>query len=145
MVAIAEVYRFIQTELEVSETLLNPDTDLFQTFDLQADACNDFMKSFGEEFKVDLDNYLWYFHHGEAGLNIGGFIFAPPYRRVERLAITPEILQKAATKKRWKLQYPDHDIPKKRWDMVINKAILFFVFFYSLNRFAPLLIDRFLG
>ena len=145
MVAIAEIYRFIQEELEVPEALLNTNVDLFETFDIQADACADFMEKFAEKFKVDLSDYLWYFHHGEAGLNIGGIIVAPPYKRVERLAITPDILRQAANKRRWKLQYPEHKIPKKRWDMVINKAILFFVFFYLLNRFAPLLINQFLS
>ncbi|AFY36811.1 hypothetical protein Lepto7376_0373 [[Leptolyngbya] sp. PCC 7376] len=145
MVAIAEIYRFIEAELEVPEALLNTDIDLFQTFDIQADACEDFIENFAAKFKVDLDDYLWYFHHGEAGLNIGGFIIAPPYKRVERLAITPDILRQAATKRRWKVKYPEHQLPKKRWDMVINKAILFLVFFYLLNRFAPLLINQFLG
>ena len=143
MVAIADIYRFIQTELEVSETLLNLDTDLFEVLDLRADACADFMAKFAEKFNVELDNYLWYFHHGEAGLNLGGYLFAPPYQRVERLAITPTMLREAATKKRWLLSYPDHEIPKRRWDMVINKMILFFVFFYVLNRFTPLLAERF--
>ena len=145
MVAIAEIYSFIQTELEVPETLLNNDTDLFQTFDISADASEDFIDKFATKFKVDLDDYCWYFHHGEAGLNLGGFIVAPPYKRVERIAITPDVLLKSATKRRWKVKYPEHQIPKKRWDMVINKAILFLVFFYFLNRFMPLLIQQVMG
>lgn len=143
MVAIADIYTFINQELGVSENLLNEDTDIFEAFDLKADACADFIENFATKFKVNLDGYLWYFHHGEAGLNIGGFFIKPPYERVERIAITPAILSKAATKKRWKLQYPDHTIPKKRWDMVINKGILFLVFFYILNRFVPMLLEQF--
>lgn len=143
MVAIADINQFIHQQLDIPETLLNPDTDIFATFEIKADTCADFIAAFAEKFKVDLDSYLWYFHHGEAGLNLGGYLIKPPYQRVTRIPITPEILLKAATKKRWKLQYPDHDIPKKRWDMVINKAILFLVFFYLLNRFVPLLLTSF--
>lgn len=145
MVAIAEIYRFINTELEVPEALLNSDTDLFVTFDISADTCEDFIQAFASKFKVDLADYCWYFHHGEAGLNIGGFLVAPPYKRVERIAITPEILRSSATKRRWKIKYPEHQLPKKRWDMIINKAILFLVFFYFLNRFVPLLISQVMG
>lgn len=145
MVAIAEIYRFINTELDVPEALLNGDTDLFATFDIAADICEDFIETFGQKFKVDLTDYRWYFHHGEAGLNLGGFIIAPPYKRVERIAITPELLLRSATKRRWKVNYPDHQIPQKRWDMLINKIILFLVFFYFLNRFMPLLISQVMG
>lgn len=145
MVAIVEIYRFINAELEVPEALLNGDTDLFATFDISADNCEDFIESFATKFKVDLQDYCWYFHHGEAGLNLGGFIFDPPYKRVKRIAITPDILLKSATKRRWKVNYPEHEIPKKRWDMIINKAILFLVFFYFLNRFMPLLINQVMG
>ena len=145
MVAIAEIYRFINAELDVPEALLSSDTDLFATFDITADVCEDFIEKFSQKFKVDLTDYCWYFHHGEAGLNLGGLIIAPPYKRVERIAITPEILLKSATKRRWKVNYPDHQVPKKRWDMVINKAILFLIFFYFLNRFMPLLISQVMG
>lgn len=143
MVAIADIYQFIQTELAVPEALLAEDSDLFELFDIRNDDAAAFIEQFGDRFKVDLDSYLWYFHHGEGGLNIGGFFIKPPYQRVERIPITPALLLKAATKKRWKLKYPDHQPLKKRWDMVINKAILSLIFFYFLNRFAPLLIHRF--
>jgi hypothetical protein len=142
MVAIADIYQFIQTELSVPESLLAEDSDIFQLFGIENDDAADFIQHFGDRFKIDLSSYLWYFHHGEAGLNIGGFFIKPPYKQVTRIPITPAILLKAATKKRWKLQYPDHQFPKKRWDMVINKAILCLVLFYLLNRFAPILIER---
>ncbi|ACA99756.1 MULTISPECIES: DUF1493 family protein [Cyanophyceae] len=141
---LTDIYRFIQQEIpSATGDRLNATTDLFGTFDIQADDCATFIEKFAQKFKVDLDGYLWYFHHGEAGLNLGGFLIKPPYERVERIPITPEILLKAATKRRWKLSYPDHTLPKKRWDMVVNKIILFLVFFYILNRFAPLLIEKF--
>ncbi|AMA09453.1 DUF1493 family protein [Picosynechococcus sp. PCC 73109] len=145
MPTLDDIYQFIQTELPKTEgDRLNATTDLFGTFDILADDCATFMEKFAQKFKVDLDGYLWYFHHGEAGLNLGGFLIKPPYERVERIPITPEILLKAATKRRWKFSYPDHTLPKKRWDMVVNKIILFLVFFYILNRFAPLLIEKFI-
>ena len=144
MPTLDDIYQFIQAEIPKAEgDRLGATTDIFGTFDIQADDCATFMEKFAQKFKVDLDGYLWYFHHGEAGLNLGGFLIKPPYERVERIPITPEILLKAATKRRWKLTYPDHTLPKKRWDMVVNKIILFLVFFYILNRFAPLLIEKF--
>lgn len=143
MVAIADIYEFVSLQLEVPVDLLEKDTDLCEVFDVKADACADLVENFAAKFKVDLDSYLWYFHHGEAGLNIGRFWVKPPYERVQRIPLTPRVFLKAATKKRWKVQYPEHTIPKKRWDMIINKGILFFVFFYILNRFVPVLIDKF--
>ncbi|WP_024546781.1 DUF1493 family protein [Picosynechococcus sp. NKBG15041c] len=141
---ITDIYRFIQQEIpDATGDRLTEDTDIFSTFDIQGDDCATFIEKFAQAFKVDLDGYLWYFHHGESGLNIGGFFVKPPYKRVDSLPITPAILLKAASKRRWKLTYPDHTLPKKRWDMIINKIILFLVFFYLLNRFAPLLFEKF--
>ncbi|MGB2924755.1 MAG: DUF1493 family protein [Limnothrix sp.] len=143
MVAIADIYTFISDKLLVPTELLEKDTDLYEVFDIKADACAEFVEKFAKEFKVDLESYLWYFHHGESGLNIGRFWVKPPYERVSRIPVTPQILRKAATKKRWPVQYPEHTVPKRRWDMIINRGILFFVFFYILQRFGPILIDKF--
>ena len=144
MVAIADIYRFIRLELDNPNAALKPDTDIFTSFDLSADVCADLMEHFADNFKVDISDYLWYFHHGEAGLNVGGLVFSPPYNRVERIPITPAILRESAKEKCWKLTYPEHSIPKKRLDMWINKVILFLIFGYFLNRFATPLLERFL-
>ncbi len=143
MVAIADIYQFIQAELEIPAKELSETTDLYGTFKINGDRCENFIQAFAQKFKVDLTDYLWYFHHGEGGLNIGKWFFKPPYERVDRIPITPALLLRSATKKRWKINYPDHNVVLKRWDMLINKGIVFFVFFYAFSRLLPLLAEKF--
>lgn len=100
------------------------DADLFARFGIDGDDAVEFMDSFGERFEVAGENYRWYFHHGEEGANFGGFFFAPPYRRVKRVPITPDILIEAIEARRWPLEYPLHREPKVRWDIRVNQLLI---------------------
>ena len=98
--------------------------DLFQVYGIVGDDASDFMDEFAARFGVEDDGYLWYFHHGEEGTNFGGMFFRPPYRRVERLPITPDILIEAIESKRWPIRYPPHQLPAVRWDIRINQLLV---------------------
>ncbi len=78
------------------------------------------MENYQKKFDVDMSEYLWYFHTEEEGQNFGAIFFKPPYMRVGRIPITPKILTKFAKSKKWSIDYPDHKLPKKRYDIKIN-------------------------
>ncbi|HEV7352266.1 MAG TPA: hypothetical protein VGN74_03955 [Brevundimonas sp.] len=82
------------------------------------------MDGFRDRVGIDGENCLWYFHHREEGTNFGGLFFAPPYRRVQRIPITPDILIKAIERKSWPLEYPPHRVPTVRWDIRMNQLLL---------------------
>ena len=104
------------------------DEDLFARFGIDGDDAFDFMDSFAARFEVDIANYLWYFHHGEEGVNIAGLFFAPPYRRVKSIPITAATLLEAIRSRRWPLEYPAHNLPKVRWDIWLNLSLILFMF-----------------
>lgn len=100
------------------------DADVFDICHIDGDDAFGFMDAFGERFGVDLENYRWYFHHGEEGSNFGGIFFKPPYRRVQRMPITPDTLIEAIETRLWPLRYPPHELPTVRWDIRINQLML---------------------
>ena len=72
-----------------------------------------------------MDGFLWYFHYGEEANSFpSGLFFKPPNYRVERIPITPEMLLQFAKSGKWAIDYPEHTLPKVRYDMVINRALL---------------------
>lgn len=108
---------FIRNQADV-KTLPGEDDDLFRKLGIHGDDCGDFMDAFGQQFNVDLTDFLWYFHHGEeVGSLIGGLIFKPPYRRVKTIPITINLLRDAMAAGRWPVQYPPHTLPEQRWDL----------------------------
>jgi hypothetical protein len=100
-------------------------SDIFYDIGVVGDDFDEMMHEFAEKFSVDMDQYLWYFHGDEEGSigSIGGFFFAPPYKRVNRIPVTPILLTEVANKGKWDIEYPDHRLPKWRFDVYINQAI----------------------
>lgn len=98
--------------------------DLFEQCGLDGDDAVGFMNTFTTRFGIDASSYRWYFHHGEEGMNFGACFFAPPNRRVQRLAITPAILLQAIETRQWPITYPTHELPTVRWDLRVNKILL---------------------
>jgi hypothetical protein len=104
---------------------LSDDADIFDSLGIDGDDAFEFMGRFASKFEIDATNYRWYFHHGEeASLNIGGLFFKPPYRRVAYIPITPQVLAEAIRARRWPMEYPEHRLPKVRWDIRLNQAFL---------------------
>src|SRR5262245_10993482 len=96
---------------------LPDDADIFDSLGIDGDDAFEFVERFATKFDIDITNYRWYFHHGEEGFYIGGWFFRPPYRRVDRIPITPRVLAEAIRIKRWPLEYPGHKLPSVRWDI----------------------------
>jgi hypothetical protein len=105
-------------------------TDIFGN-GITGDDFHELIEAFAKTYSVDMTNYLWYFHANEEGHNlIGEIFFPPPYKRVKRIPITPSLLTEFANKGKWNMKYPKHQIPKKRYDLLIN-IILIIAFIFG--------------
>lgn len=104
---------------------LGPDVDLFWKAGIDGDDAVEFMGEYSKKFNVNMDKYLWYFHHDEESLgSFGAVFFAPPSYRVKRIPITIMMLTNFANAGRWDIKYPKHTLPKRRYDILINQASL---------------------
>jgi len=105
---------------------LHLETDIVNSLDIYGDDIDELLADFANTFKVDMSQYLWYFHTEEEGQNLGGLFFKSPNRRVRRIPITPQMLLEFANTGKWNVNYPIHKLPKYRIDLLIN-FILFIV------------------
>lgn len=105
------------------------DSDIFDDIGMGGDDFHEMIEKYAAKYSVDMNGYLWYFHNDEEGQNIGGLFFTPPYNRVKRIPVTPAMLTNFANKGKWDIQYPEHKLPNKRYDIIINNLIvaLFFL------------------
>ncbi len=87
------------------------------------DDMSDLLTAYSDRFGISMSCYIWYFHTGEEGINIGGLFVAPPDRRVSEIPITVGMLQEFATLGRWDVSYPHHEVPQSRHDIRINQVI----------------------
>lgn len=85
--------------------------DLFEFLRIDGDDCSDFMERFAAEFGVNMNNYLWYFHHGEEGWSF----LKRPNEFVSSIPITLKLLIKPAQTGEWSLEYPEHSFPTSKW------------------------------
>lgn len=102
---------------------IEQDDNLDRDIGVYGDDMADFLDAYAERFDVDMSGYLWYFHTGEEGQNIGALFFASPNARVEHIPVTPALLLRRARLGTWDVDYPDHDVPDRRLDIRVNQAI----------------------
>ena len=107
-------------------------TDIFEDLGVVGIDFHEMMEKYAEKFNVDMTSYLWYFHSGEEGLSIGREFFKSPYDRVNRIPVTPKMLTEFANKTYWDIAYPDHKLPKRRWDILINQGLAIGLFIWLL-------------
>jgi hypothetical protein len=107
-----------------TSTLLSDDADILDRLGIDGGDAFDLIERFATKFEIDITNYHWYFHHGEeVSVNtIGSWFFKAPYRRVDRIPITSQVLAEAIRTKRWPLEYPEHKLPSVRWDIRFSQA-----------------------
>jgi len=118
----AAVAEFLK-DFSGAATPLSDDADIFDSLGIDGDDGFELIERFATKFEIDITNYRWYFHHGEEAINIGGSFFKSPYRRVDRISITPQVLAEALRTKRWPLEYPERKLPSVRWDIGFTQAI----------------------
>ncbi|MBL0118014.1 MAG: DUF1493 family protein [Saprospiraceae bacterium] len=84
------------------------------------DDFDELMEKYAQRYQVDMSSYLWYFHHAEEGNNFGSAFFRAPNELVEHIPVTPKLLFEFAQKGKWDLDYPEHTLPKRRYDLIAN-------------------------
>lgn len=112
-----DIIEFVRDLTGVDE--INLDTDIFK-LGVVGDDFHELISKYAEEYEVDMSEYLWYFHADEEGQNFGALFVKPPYSRVERIPVTPRLLSDFVKMKKWEIKYPEHKIPNKRFDIIIN-------------------------
>jgi hypothetical protein len=102
----------------------DPNTDIFRDLQVTGDDFHEMIEKFAEHYKVDMTGYLWYFHANEEGFSITGPLFKPPYERVKRIPVTPQMLADFAITKKWDMHYPAHSLPRYRVDLIIGTILV---------------------
>jgi hypothetical protein len=118
-----EIIEFVKKNTGLKN--ITSDTDIFD-IGVVGDDFHELIEEFAKTYSVNMTNYLWYFHADEEGGrgSIGGLFFDPPYKKVNRISVTPLLLTEFANKGKWEIEYPKHQIPKRRYDLLINTIIL---------------------
>lgn len=136
MADFAEITGFLKEQAGVDEVSEND--DITDDLCIIGDDFFDLVKAFGKRFNVDISTCRWYFHTAEEGSfnSIGGSFFRPPNERVKHIPVTPLLLLEFANSGKWNIEYPEHTIPKKRYDLIINKWILIIALAFILYKCA---------
>ncbi|MBL7974181.1 MAG: DUF1493 family protein [Candidatus Kapabacteria bacterium] len=122
MYTLTNIIDFITQQTESSKVAKDSDIEL--DLGCTGDDFNDLIEKYAEQFNVDMSLYLWYFHHSEEGLmSVGNIFFKTPDQRVTHIPITPTMLLEFAQSGKWNVRYPEHTIPPKRYDILVNQII----------------------
>lgn len=142
MYSLEEISLFLEKQIGCDLSEINPETDIHNDLGVSGDDFDEMMFEYSKKFKVDLKNYLWYFHSDEEGGwdSIGGSFFKPPYERVSRIPVTPILLLEFANLGKWDIKYPEHQLPKRRYDMIINGILVLSVLGYLAYRLIKSLL-----
>lgn len=131
---IEEIKHFIIEITSCSFEEIKDDADIDHDLGCTGDDFHELISEYSVKFEVNMHDYLWYFHtYEEGGFNsIGRLFFKPPYERVKHIPVTPTILLDSANYGKWTLIYPEHELPKRRFDILINQilVVLFIIFIF---------------
>ncbi len=124
MVTTETIIDFLKDKIGTDD--IKADSDLYSDLGVYGDDFDELISDYSKQFTVNMDKYLWYFHTTEEGgqWSIGGLFFTPPYKRIQRIPVTPTMLTDFANKTQWDIDYPDHKLPKRRWDLLINQLLV---------------------
>ena len=120
MTTLDQIIQFVKNEIRVEEVLEN--SDIENDLGCTGDDFSELIEKYGECYQVDMSSYLWYFHHFEEGFNFPGIFFKSPNAYVSRIPVTPKLLLEFAKIGKWDLAYPQHTLPKRRYDIVANQV-----------------------
>jgi hypothetical protein len=92
------------------------------------------MDKFKHEFNVDMRSYRWYFHHTEGNaLGLAGLFRNSPSFRVPHIPVTPSLLLDAVNQGHWPVNYPDHDLSGRHFDITIDRVIGLALFLFVIS------------
>jgi hypothetical protein len=112
-----DIRSFLHEAVGVKKDEIFEDSDLLTDLGVDGDDWDALLEQYRCRFDVNLDGFLWYFHHGEEGLNPFWLFIPPPDRRVQHIPVTPRVLLKSAHLRRWSIEYPAHQLPSGRPDL----------------------------
>ena len=106
--------------------------DICKDLGCGGDDFQELIEEYARKFKVDRSAYLWYLHAGEEGRwnSIGSLFFKPPYKKVEHIPVTPQLLLEFANAGKWGMNYPEHRLSKRRYDMLMNQLVVGLLIIY---------------
>ena len=120
---ISDINNFLTKELRTNRFGL--ETDINRELGVSGDDFDELIEAFSERFNVELDKYLWYFHTEEEGVSISGSLFyRTPDQRVTRIPVTAALLLEVANCGHWNVDYPPHQFPERRYDIIFNKIFI---------------------
>ena len=123
-----DIKSFLEENVGCDEDEIIESCDIVKDLGCYGDDFDELMAAYSKKFHVDMTSYLWYFHTKEEGNSFGGMLFKAPNERVKRIPVTPTVLVDSANNGKWIISYPEHTLPKKRFDLTIN-LILVIAFF----------------
>jgi hypothetical protein len=137
-----EIQKFMVDKLGCEVDEVTQTCDINIALGCTGDDFHELIEAYTKKFGVEkMDNYLWYFHVEEEGhCGIGSLFFLPPNQRVKHIPVTPRLLLKCANAGRWLVVYPEHILPKYRYDLLINiipffLGIILIIYIFSIYIF----------
>ncbi|MBK7307659.1 MAG: DUF1493 family protein [Chitinophagaceae bacterium] len=133
MAEASEIIEFLKDR--TGTDVVTENSDIANDLGVDGDDYDELISEFSKKYSVDISSFLWYFHCSEEGSwnSIGGSFFKSPDKRVTHIPVTPIMLAEFTKVGKWNLQYPEHSVPKRRYDIVIYQflilAIIVFIFY----------------
>jgi hypothetical protein len=129
MYQLSEILKFVEDQTGSAEGEVLENTDIEHDLPCTGDDFAYLIDKFSKNYNVDISGYRWYFHHAEEGSGgIGGAFFPAVNERVRRIPVTPKMLLKSANAGKWDIPYPDHKLPRRRYDLIINGIVIIIIF-----------------
>lgn len=134
MAEVFEIIEFLKVQTGADD--ITEYSDIVNDMGADGDDYDELVYEFSNKYNVDISSYLWYFHCSEEGSwnSIGGSFFKSPDNRVEHISVTPMMLADFTKVGKWDLQYPEHSLPKRRYDIMINQFLIFAFIVFILYR-----------
>ncbi len=121
MYKLDDIIDFVKEETLTKEVFEN--SDIERDLGCSGDDFSELMEKYSLLYNVDMSSYLWYFHHHEEGISFGSSLFRAPNELVQHIPVTPKLLLEFAQIGKWNLEYPEHKLPNRRYDLIANQII----------------------
>ncbi len=124
--SIEEIKRFIVDKTGCEYDEVKADADIDHDLGCTGDDFHELINEYSDKFNVNMESYLWYFHTYDEGHSnsIGRIFFKTPYERVKHIAVTPNVLWESVCAGIWTIEYPEHELPNRRYDILINQVVV---------------------
>ncbi|MEX1202227.1 MAG: DUF1493 family protein [Ferruginibacter sp.] len=126
--SITDIQQFIATQLRCDLALVTEEADIIYDLNCVNLSLDEFIAAYRMKFDVNMEDYRWYFHtnvvSGDTS-TIGKILFKTPPNAVKHIPITPKVLWESANQGKWLIWYPEHTVPRRRFDAYIQLSILF--------------------